>query len=241
VIRAVVFDLGGTLLDFNPQHIPWPEWERAGLESAHAFLSAQGYDLPTDTFATQFVNGLPELWERATRGQGNLRLGNRLREAYAACGVKLRPEHVRAAIDHYIRPLDARVSIYDDTRDTLKALRERGLAIGLISNTMWPGHYHRRELERYGLISLFDHTAFSADVGIWKPQPGIYRLSLRALGVPPREAVFVGDMPEHDVVGAQRVGMYGVYKRKARPMPSDVRPDAVITHLAELPPLIERW
>jgi putative hydrolase of the HAD superfamily len=241
VIRAVVFDLGGTLLDFNPQHIPWPEWERAGLESAHAFLEAQGYALPRDAFATRFVNGLPELWERATRGQGNLQLGCRLREAYADCGVELEPSHVTTAVDHYIRPLDARVSIYGDTRDTLQALRSRGLAIGLISNTMWPGCYHRRELERYDLLSLFDHTVFSSDVGLWKPQPGIYHLSLQSLGVPPREAVFVGDMPEHDIVGAQQVGMYGVYKRKARPMPSGVRPDGVITHLAELPALIERW
>jgi putative hydrolase of the HAD superfamily len=241
VIRAVAFDLGGTLLDFNPQHIPWPEWERAGLESAHAFLAAQGYDLPADAFATRFVNGLPELWERAAHGQGNLRLGCRLREAYAAYGVELEAEHVAAAIDHYIRPLDARVSMYDDTRDTLLALRQRGLAIGLISNTMWPGRYHRRELERYGLLSFFDHTVFSADVGIWKPQPGIYHLSLQALDVPPQDAVFVGDMLEHDIVGAQRVGMYGVYKRKAHPLPSDVCPDAVITHLAELPALVERW
>jgi len=180
-------------------------------------------------------------WEQAAQGGQNLRLGDVLREACAACGVAPRPEEVDGAIARYIAPLDAGVVAFDDALDTLEALRGRGLEIGLVSNTVWAGEYHRREMERCGLLCYFDCIVFSAEAGIWKPQPGIYRLCLDALGVSAEEAVFVGDMPEHDIVGAQRAGMRGIYKHNDRPLPQGVHPDATITHLGELPALIDRW
>jgi putative hydrolase of the HAD superfamily len=241
LIRAVIFDLGGTLFEFNPKHLPWLAWERAGLEGAHACLSAQGHDLPLQAFIDHVQGMLPERWERAVQGIENLRLGDVLHEACAACGVTPVAGEVQAAVECYIDPLDARVVMYDDAPDTLRALRQRGLKIGLISNTMWPDVYHRRQLERFGLLPFFDHCLFSADAGIWKPQPGIYRRALAALGVSAAEAVFVGDLPQHDVVGAQGVGIRAVYKRSNSFTNGDVQPDATITDLAELLPLVEAW
>jgi HAD superfamily hydrolase (TIGR01509 family) len=245
MIRAILFDMGGTLLDFNPEHIPWPEWERAGLESACAYLSSRGYGLSTeplvDAFIDAFIAGLPERWERAAQGQENLRLADVMREACAACDGRPSQAEVDAAVARYIAPLDARVIPYQDTHATLAALRGRGLRTGLVSNTMWPGEYHRRELARFGLTPFLQHTLFSADEGVWKPQPGIYRRALDALGVEAGEAVFVGDQPEHDVLGAQEVGMRGVYKHNGQAKPTDVCPDATIANLSELPALIEQW
>jgi putative hydrolase of the HAD superfamily len=240
LIRAVLFDLGGTLLDFNPQRRPWLEWERAGLEHAHTYLLARGYHLPLDAFIAHCVDSLPARWERATQGGPNLRLGDVLCEACAACGVAPAADEIDEAIARYVAPLDAQIEAYADALDTLVALRGRGLAMGLVSNTMWPGEYHRRELERFGLRPYLDHCVFSADVGLWKPQPGVYHLCLDALGVPAHQAVFVGDRPEHDVLGAQRAGMRGIHKRNGGPRSQDVRPDAEIENLAELPGVIER-
>ena len=241
MIRAVIFDLGGTLLEFNPDRLSWLEWERSGLENACSYLLTLGYPIVRERFVARFIDGLPELWEGAAQGRGNLRLGDVIHKTCAACGFAPTEAELDEAIAQYIAPLDARVVLYDDALDTLEKLRAWGLKIGLVSNTMWPAEYHRRELDRFGLAPYLDHTVFSAEVGVWKPQPGIYRLSLDALGVSPANAVFVGDMPEHDIVGAQRAGMRGIHKRHPAFTADGVRPDAVITFLAELPDLVERW
>ena len=246
MIRAVVFDLGGTLLDYNPRGLSWLEWERTGLESAIAFLMSEGYRFSEECFIHHFIGVLPERWERAAQGGENLKLSDILVEAAAECALTLSPDALEGAISGYVAPLDKAVTMYDDALDTLDALRERGLKMGLVSNTMWPAAWHQQELVRFGLAPYLDHTIFSSDVGVWKPQPEIYRLSLDALSVSPHEAMFVGDMLPHDILGAQGVGMVGVHKRNdnlsLEDVPIvDVRPDAAITRLAELPPLLDLW
>jgi putative hydrolase of the HAD superfamily len=241
MIQAVIFDLGGTLLDFHPQQLPWLEWERLGLEQACQYLIGRGYALSQQSFEAHFIDMLPERWVRAAQGGDNLRLGDVMRETCAAFGAAPDDDEIEEAIARYIAPLDSGVVLFDDTLDTLHTLRARGLKLGLVSNTMWPARYHQDELDRFGLAPYLDHTVFSADAGVWKPQPGIYRLSLDALGVAAAEAVFVGDMPEHDIVGAQGVGMRAVYIKNKAFIPDGVHPDAVIARLEELPPLVERW
>ena len=241
MIRAIIFDLGGTLIEFNPDHLPWLEWERAGLQSAHAYLSTRGYDVPERAFERHFFEPLPERWAQATQGQTNLKLEELMRETCSACGLTPTETEIQEVVAQYIRPLDTRIELFADTLDTLEALRRRGLLLGLVSNTMWPGEYHRRELDRFGMTPYFEHTVFSADVGVWKPQPDIYHLSLDALRVSAQEAIFVGDTPQHDIVGAQGVGMRAVYKRNHALVSDTVRPDAEITHLTELLTLIEQW
>jgi putative hydrolase of the HAD superfamily len=178
---------------------------------------------------------------QATEGGKNLRLADRLREVCAACGLVPDEADLDRAVAQYIAVLDEQVVVYPDTLDTLAALQALDLKIGLVSNTMWPGEYHQRELARFGLEPFLDHIVFSADVGVWKPQPEIYTHSLDALGVSAVEAVFVGDMTEHDILGAQGVGMRGIYKRNHSFHSQKVQPDAAIDDLSELVEVVERW
>ncbi len=89
----------------------------------------------------------------------------------------------------------------------VEGARECGVKTGLISNSWSTGHYDRELLGK-----LFDDVVISADVGLHKPDPAIYRLSCERLEIDPAEAVFVDDLREN-IAGAEAVGMVGVLHR----------------------------
>ena len=105
-----------------------------------------------------------------------------LRAVDPALPDRLAPALLRELIEAYSRPiLMVPPSVDDGARTALEALRERGYTLALISNTMrTPGVTLRKLLARYRLLDCFAHTTFSDEVGIRKPDPAIFVLTLRA-------------------------------------------------------------
>jgi putative hydrolase of the HAD superfamily len=99
----------------------------------------------------------------------------------------------------------------DGALEVLDELRQRGLRLGLISNCSSP------VADLWGdsrFAEFFDAVVLSADVGLCKPDPAIYRLAAERLGVEPGEALFVGDGDSGELPGAERVGMRAVGLRR---------------------------
>jgi putative hydrolase of the HAD superfamily len=242
MIRAIIFDLGGTLVEYKLPGTNWTQFEQAGAEAAFAHLARHGHKLPPhEAFVDDVVKEVQLRWRQVTEQGGNLRLADVLRDVCSKHGIFLSPPEVEAAVHNYVTPLSAHSRLLPGAKETLQAFRARGVKIGLISNTMWPGHYHLADLGRHGLAEYFHHTVFSADVGVWKPHPEVFYQSLSALEVTPHEAVFVGDFLQHDIFGAQRVGMKGVHITTGEPSADRVEPDGRIDTLTELPALIAQW
>ncbi len=239
MIQAILFDMGGTLIEFNPDQLPWLEWERAGVRAVGAFLG-QRHTFSLDLFARTVMDALPQRWQQAAQGRRNLTLQDLLDEACQVCGIAPSADEMEQAIAHYIAPLDRRVYAYPDAGETLRSLRRMGIVLALVSNTMWPGQYHQSELQRFGLLPHLDYLIFSGDVGLWKPQTAIYELALARLNVSAGEALFVGDMPEHDLVGAHAVGMRTVFKRSPAFALNGFKPDVEIGSLHELIAVVNR-
>jgi putative hydrolase of the HAD superfamily len=101
----------------------------------------------------------------------------------------------------------------------IRSLRP-GVKTGMITNA-WPNVRQYLENE-WHVADAFDRIVVSAEVGLIKPDPRIYRLALEALAVAPGEAVFVDDMPEN-IVGAEAVGMHGIRFVSPDRAMSDVR------------------
>ncbi|MBI3304199.1 MAG: HAD family hydrolase [Deltaproteobacteria bacterium] len=91
-----------------------------------------------------------------------------------------------------------------ETRRVLAGLRERGLTLGVISNS--DGRI-AAVLEQCGIAQFFDVVIDSHDVGVEKPNPRIFHLALEQAGARPEEAIFVGDIYSIDILGAERAGM----------------------------------
>ena len=133
--------------------------------------------------------------------------------------------------------------------DVLPRLRDRGLAIGLISNTgRTPGYALRRVLENLGLAAYIDIMVFSNEHGVCKPQRSIFEELRKGLDVDYGEMLFIGDNLHVDVYGAQRCGMRAVHfippvrgTAVAPPvvMEEEIVPHATVHSLSELLPIIE--
>ena len=89
--------------------------------------------------------------------------------------------------------------------ETLTTLREWGLKLGTIANTVQPARYMHQAHIRRGLALCFDMEVYSFEVGVAKPHPAIFRAARDALGVAPECAAYVGDRLRADVAGARRV------------------------------------
>jgi putative hydrolase of the HAD superfamily len=104
--------------------------------------------------------------------------------------------------------LDGFLSAYKEHKEVwnfITNLKKRSCKIGLLSNTEVPVMNFIKSVEKY----QFDANIYSCEVGLSKPESGIYHLAIKKLGVKPEEIVFVDDKQEN-VEGAKKVGMKGV-------------------------------
>lgn len=97
--------------------------------------------------------------------------------------------------------------IYPDVPPVLGELRRLGLRLGVVSN--WD-HRLPHLLEDLGLAESFGAVVYSAELGLEKPHPGVFRACLGELGVAPEEALHVGDHRIEDAEGAEALGMGAV-------------------------------
>ncbi|MEE1650657.1 HAD family hydrolase [Brachybacterium sp. J144] len=128
-----------------------------------------------------------------------------------------------AVSDHRVRP---------GICELLAEARERGIVLGIVSNAH-SGRAHREILRAEGIDGCFGVQVYSDEVGIRKPHPGMIHLAADALGVPARDAWYVGDTLDRDVVAGRRAGVGRVVITRDRrtdhpPFPVTARPDLVL-------------
>ncbi|MGH3023436.1 MAG: HAD family hydrolase [Gaiellaceae bacterium] len=221
-VDAVLFDVDFTLV--KPGPLLGPEGYRAAGERHGLTLDPALYG-QARAAAVEDLEHHPELehdeeiWVRFTedivRGMGGE--GARVREV---------AEAITAGWLH-----SENFELYEDVLPVLSLLRERGLAIGLVSNTS-------RDLDAFVLHFALDVDAWisSGVHGKVKPSPTIFLAVLELLGVEPGRAVMVGDSPLDDIEGARALGIRGYLIDREERFPE--REDALPTLLA-LPALLE--
>ena len=156
-----------------------------------------------------------------------------------AIDPRIPEELIAAAVKNRIeRFAGALLNVPESTLKTLAALKRRGKKIGLISNA---DVLEAAAWDRSSMAPYFDSVIFSCHVGCVKPEPEIYRLSLKELGVAASQCLFVGDGGSRELEGARRLGITTVMIagiiREIWPDRINARKahaDYVIEHLIEL-------
>lgn len=125
--------------------------------------------------------------------------------------------------------------LYADASSTLQALHSR-YSIGIIANQK-PGAKER--LRQHGLLEHIDLVVSSAEVGVVKPQPGIFKIALERSCCAPRQAVMIGDRIDNDIVPAKALGMHTVWIKQGFGQywhigQDSEQPDETVSSLTEL-------
>ena len=183
--RAVFLDALGTLVELEP---PWvllrervpPE---GGAERLVAAVRAEMAYYKEHAHEGRDPASLADLRERCAR-------------------LLSRELGVEVGVDELVDAV--RMRAYPDAEPALRALRERGLGLVVVSN--WDCSLGS-VLERCGLAPLLDGAISSAEAGSRKPDPGIFEVALAETGCAPEEVLHVGDTPEEDVAGAEAAGI----------------------------------
>jgi putative hydrolase of the HAD superfamily len=239
--RAVVFDLGGTL-------VHWPDWEEAAPTKwafAYDALRLASHDRAwpeRDVFVAAMRGAEKAHWERVDREHWSGPPTGLVSDGFRRLGLSVEEDLLVATMDGYARAIAGWSTVFPDSRDTLVLLRERGYRLGLLSNTWWAAEWHNADIAAHGLADLIDELVYTSDHPHSKPHPTVFREISGRLGIDPTECVMIGDRQVDDVSGAKGVGMRGIWRRNDYGFPtSDVAPDAIVEKLSELPPLLRTW
>ncbi|MEQ8861175.1 MAG: HAD family hydrolase [Pseudomonadales bacterium] len=236
-IDAVFFDLGGTLFRYGGRQgggIRWvleefqiaapaeqigSAWRDASSQAAERY-SRQPYFLHRDLFRATLDHFLQSFGHRADE------------DFFEAFHLR----QLQALVDH--------LPLREECRDTLQALRDRGLYLSVVSNI--DDDYLFPLLEKHDLVALFDHCISSEAARSCKPDPDIFHFALGKAERHPHDVLFVGDSLHHDVAGAHRVGMRSariVDEGVATPLTQGLEvvadPDYEITTLSDLLEIVD--
>jgi len=138
------------------------------------------------------------------------------------------------------------IRLHVGAKEVLATIKSK-LSIGLVSDGYL--ETQRNKFCALQLEPLFDAVVFSDQLGRsqWKPHPAPFETVLRQLGVAARHAIYVGDNPAKDFIGARRAGLYSVRLRypdgvysAMEPKSSEFAPDDHLGDLRELPDWLDR-
>lgn len=239
-LRAVIFDLGGTLMYDRGS---WQSVTARADEALTTYLRAQGMELNLSTFPVEFRRRLQHYFKQRDKDMLETSYTFVLRDVLASKGYEnVSDSIVRGALDRLFAITQTNWVLEDDTLPTLKKLEANGYRLGLISNAGDDNDVHQLA-KRFGIASFFDFILTSAACSYRKPHPRIFELALSNWYFLPTEAVMVGDDLEADIRGAKNAGLYAIWiNRRAGDRtddPPQTQPDASLTSLSELPALLD--
>ena len=246
MLRAILFDLDDTLIDWAHFESRWEDLEVGHVRGVFDYIcTAPTVEGAFEHYLDEFLRRTRDAWSSARSTLIAPHVGTILMETAAAVGVPDGTLDLKASLTAYAWGRVDGTSVFDDVPDVLPQLAARGLRFGIVTNAFAPMWLRDAELEEHDLLQYFPECRFSAaDVGVLKPHPEIFNAALGCLGTTPEETVFVGDNPVADIAGAQAAGMRAVLrvKKPAVPLLSGlVMPDAAINSLHELIPVLDEW
>ena len=202
-INGIFFDLYGTLLVYGNMDAAWSDW----LKALHAQLKLRGLTCSIESLAKtcdQFYSK-----SEPTPRQHNLTVfEQRIQNLCFDLKLNLTVEEIKVTANRVANAWQKHISLDPEVHSVLHTLH-RSKKLALVSNFDHPPHVHS-VLNTLGLTPYFDSIVISAEVGIKKPDPGIFDSAFEQTGLKPEEVIYVGDT-EDDTTAARAAGMVPIH------------------------------
>jgi putative hydrolase of the HAD superfamily len=239
-IKAVLFDLGDTLVNFGK--FSTTKLVLQGARSSYDYLKGLGQ--PLGSFPRYFLRYLVRLRiryylsEYRGRDFDSLAL---LQEAGHKDGLTCSRAEWEEVIWHWYEPLSRLGELEPNLEETLTALLDRGLKLGIVSNTFVNRSSLERHLEQLGIRDFFSLRLYSYEMGLRKPDLRIFRAAAEQIEEAPENILFVGDRVDKDIRPALTCGMRAALKEAYTNAGKEPPAEAWrISRIAELLDLIEQ-
>ncbi|MDD5064047.1 MAG: HAD family hydrolase [Phycisphaerae bacterium] len=239
-IKAILFDLGETLLNFG--RVNTTEIFRQSAKATYEFL--RSCKQPLGSFTWYFLHSMTAFRFRCLvsmltgKDFDTILL---LKTIGTKKGLTLSEDQWRQLGWLWYEPLAKQARIEPKLKETLSCLKQMGLKLGIVSNTFISEGSLDRHLAQFGILDFFTLRIYSYQVAFRKPDIRIFQTAAQQIGEPPGNILFVGDRINKDVSPALRAGMQAVLKEAYTNIGKTI-PEGVlkISRLAELPKLIEK-
>ena len=212
IIKAVLFDLDGTLLDRDASLLEFVKDQYERYPEFHV--------IEKDTFVQRFIELDQQgyVWKDQVYQQ--------LMEDFGIWDVDW-----TSLLHDYIENFQNYCIGFPGLLNMLTQLKKHHIKLALVSNGF--GQFQYDNFEALRIDHLFDEVFISEWEGVRKPDRAIFEYALHKLGVKAEHALFVGDHPINDIRASRQVGMKAVWKRNPQ-MDIVVDADAMIDELEEL-------
>jgi len=239
-IKAVLFDLGDTLLNYGKIDPHEPFFKAA--KQTWIWLKEQGQAAGWQwlyTFRNLLSVHLRIIWSHFTGHdfdslQVMKNLGKKM-------GHQLTDQQYEDLVWLWYDPLAKLVTIEPNLHQTLASLRDKGLKMAIVSNTFVSASVLNRHIRELGLYEFFEFIYYSYMFNKRKPHPEMFLAAAKQLNLAPSEIIFVGDRIDNDMVGSIGVGMTPVLKKAHSNFKKNVPPQVTqINSISELPALVDK-
>ena len=243
--RAILFDLFGTVALFSQERLPLFEWQgkttRSTMGELRTVIEAKVPSVPFAQFFATMTAVSQELGELRSREMREFSSAHRFHLILTRVGLPETRATQQLAEDlaqAHMALLAGATSVPSSHLELLARVCPH-YRVALVSN-FDHAPTARRILEREGADEYFHHVIISEEHGWRKPHPRIFTDALDALAVNPPEALFVGDSPYDDILGARQVGMDIAWVNALHaPLPEGIpTPDYTVRAIPELQQLL---
>jgi putative hydrolase of the HAD superfamily len=195
MIKAVIFDLDNTLLDFM-------KMKEYAVKAAIAGMIEAGLDINPD----ESYEAIIDIYEK--KGWENQQVFNEFLNKIIG---EVNNKYLAAGIVAYRRAREANLLLYPNVNHTLVELIKMSVKLAVVSDApsreAWMRIYYLNLHHHFDVVLTFD------DTNARKPSPIPFEMALSQLNIDPEEALMVGDWPERDVVGANKLGIRTIFAR----------------------------